>query len=361
MNTESKLMAILLVAVTLASGAGADVSVEQGVTYAYATVHAHSSPTTTNLLLDAYIPDPTNANGNALILVHGGSFEFGNRGVPAMVDAATYFSSRGWTCFSIDYRLTGDDPPAPFWIEALNSPLFNAIHAAMVDTKRAVRWVRAHGDQYGCTSNRVAGLGHSAGAYCVIQAGTTDEADFANDAGSADPDQWTNHLGKLNAVVEVSGGTLGDTSEFSPDDAPVMIWHGDDDQTVDSAFALAIREACNTNRIPVRFFALPGKDHGEETWTALYDGRDVKDHALEFLDLFFGLHIGLSAGGTGNAELSWPSISNAIYEVHATTNLLQPFHVAFPAAITAVDDTCSAPLALTNSSCYYRLHVLSGQ
>jgi acetyl esterase/lipase len=341
------------------AAARAGVTVEDGVVYAQAAVNGGS--TTANLLLDVYRPDPTNANGNALVLVHPGSFNSRDRKSEDMVDAGMYFAARGWVCFSIDYRLAGDDPPAPWWLSI--DPLARAVHAAMVDTKCSIRWVRAHADQYGIKPNRIAGLGHSAGAFCVIQAGTTDEDDFANDDGSSGPDQWGGYSGKLNAVVDVSGAPLPDyilDSPFDSGDAPIMIWHSESDLVVPYASALVIQEDCEDSRIPVRLFTLSGKDHGAETWYALYDGRDVKAHALEFLNLFFDLHIDLSVTST-NTILSWPSINDAVYEVHATPDLLQPFSNALPSAVTSFSDNCTATLPVTNSPRFFKLNILSGQ
>jgi len=357
---RERALLVWLVGAMVCGPAGA-VTVEPGIVYAQATVHAHTTPVTTNLLLDVYRPDNlADANGNALVLVHGGGFTSGDRTSPDMVDAGMYFAARGWVCFSIDYRLEPDDPPAPAWIEALGIPWLNAVHAAMVDTKRAIRWVRANAGTYACASNRVAGLGHSAGAYCVVQVSITDEQDFANDAGSAVPDQLPAYAGKLNAGIEVSGGLGTGAPEVDAADAPLMIWHGDADATVPYAEAETLYAACTANRLPVRSFALAGKDHGAATWTALYDGRGLKEHALEFLDLFFGLNIDIATSPAG-ATLSWPSVSNAVYEVRATSDLDQPFTNALSSTVTSVTDACTALVPGLPAKRFFQLQLRSGQ
>ncbi|NQT91369.1 MAG: alpha/beta hydrolase [Lentisphaerae bacterium] len=340
---------------------GGEVTVEAGVVFAQGAVNAHTVPGTNDLLLDVYRPsDPADVTGEALVLVHGGGFVFGDRTSAELVDAAMDFAARGWVCFSIDYRLLGDDPPAPVWIEGVSNPLLNTAHAAFTDTKRAVRWVRAHADDYGCDSNRVAALGHSAGAYCVIQACISDETDFANDQGTAVPDQWPGHSGRPNAGVEVSGGIELNEFEFSHDDSPLMIWHGDNDNTVTNSEAWDIAAECDEHRIPCRFFMLPGADHGEETWTALYDGRGLKDHAFEFLSLFFEPRMGIDAGST-TVTLSWPSVSNAVYDVRSTTNLQSSFMPMAIPAVTSRADTCTVELPAVDLMRLYRTGVLSGQ
>jgi acetyl esterase/lipase len=331
------------------------------VVYAQGAVGASGTPGTIDLGLDVYRPDnPDNVVGSALVLVHGGGFTSGDRASPDMVDAAQTFAALGWVCFSIDYRLLGDDPPAPLWLGT--NAFLRAVHAAMVDTKRAVRWARAHASAYGIDPRRVAGLGHSAGAYCVIQACISDEDDFANDTGTPVPDQWPAQRGRLNAGVEVSGGVELNTWEFSAGDSPLMIWHGTADGTVPFSEAAEIRSHCVANAIPHRLFALDGKQHGEQTWLALYDGRGLKSHAREFLDLFFAARIDARRAG-GTVTLAWPSVSNALYDVRGTPALADGFTNLLYAGVTATGELCEVEVEapLPGAAVFYRLGVKSGQ
>jgi acetyl esterase/lipase len=333
------------------------VTVKSNIVFATGAINAHSVPDTRPLLLDVYQPVGAPVTNRALILVHGGAFESGDRRSADMLDAAFYFAARGWVCFSIEYRLAGDDPPAPPPFSA--DPLFSAVHAAMVDTKRAVRWLRAHASEYGCDTNRIAALGHSAGAYCVIQSAVSDEADYARDDGGSVPDQWPGHRGKVNAAVEVSGGCSNTLSEFDPLDSPLMIWHGDNDHTVPYSEATGIHQRCVTNRVPHRFFTLPGVDHGTATWLAKYDGRDVKEHAEEFLNLFFSLKISLTAGTT-SVDLSWPSVSNALYDVQSTPDLRASF-TSLVEVVRAVGDVSSVNIPMDLPVLFCRVRIRSGQ
>lgn len=352
-----------LACLALAAGIHANgaVTVETNIVFATGAINAHTVPGTKDLLLDVYRPaDSNDISGNALVLVHGGGFTTGDRTSGDMVDAGLYFADRGWVCFSIEYRLMGDDPPAPIWIEMLSNAYFNAVHAAMVDTKRAIRWVREHAAQYGCSTNRVAGLGHSAGAYCVIQMCISDDDDFANDAGTATPDQWPGHSGKLNAGVEVSGGLIMGSSEFDSKDTPYMIWHGDADGTVPYSEALTNHAECTAHRIPHRFFTLAGIDHGAPTWTALYEGRGIKEHAEDFLGLFFDLQVSSISATSGTVRLEWPSLTNAIYDIRATADLTLPFTNVIP-ALTSASDTCTSVVPMPSGVRFYRIGIHSGQ
>jgi acetyl esterase/lipase len=332
------------------------VTVESNVVYATGAINAHTVPGTKSLRLDVYRPLGAPETERALILVHGGGFTSGNRLSPDMVDAAQYFAARGWVCFSIDYRLTGDDPPAPAPYSA--SLLLSAAHAAMVDTKRAVRWVRHRSQNYGCDTNRVAALGFSAGAYCILQAAISDESDYANDAGTSVPDQWPGHRGKVNAAVDVAGGCSNTLSEIDSLDAPLMIWHGDSDGTVPYSEAVAIHQHCVSNRVPHRFYTLPGVDH-VPVWLATYQGRNLKQHAEEFLNLFFALRMSV-ASGAGAPRLSWPSVSNALYDVQSASNLMTSFG-DLSAGVRATDDVFAVGISTADPIRFYRLRVRSGQ
>ena len=360
MSYRRKGVTLLLMAAFACGAATGDVLIESNIVYAVGAIHADSGGGTRDLLLDAYRPVHADGrSGKALLLVHGGGFAAGSKTSADMVDAANYFAERGWVCFSIDYRLVSDDPPAPAWVEAFNDPLVDAAYAATVDTKRAIRWVRTQAGSYGIHRNRIAGLGHSAGAYCVLQACITDEDDFANDDGTPSPDQWSGQPGRLNAGTEVSGGIVYNQFEFDALDSPLMIWHGEADLTVPFSAALNIGGACDDYGIPYRLFALPGADHGAATWTALYKGRDIKAHAFEFFALFFDLKV--NAAVTGNdVQLKWSSISNAVYQVEASSTLVSPFSNRL-ATVTAAVNTCTHTLPVTAAREFYRLRLRSGQ
>jgi acetyl esterase/lipase len=114
------------------------VQLQSGVLYGTGATGFSGTPGVKNLTTDVYspvgFPSPTRP---ALLLVHGGSFSSGNSTSPDMVQAAQYFAARGWVCVSINYRLQGDDPPAPAWVTLFGGLAGRAGYAADVDGKRA--------------------------------------------------------------------------------------------------------------------------------------------------------------------------------------------------------------------------------
>ena len=84
----------------------------------------------------------------ALLQIHGGAWILGSKneqGVPLMLQMA----SRGWVCFSVDYRLS---PHATF-------------PDHIIDVKRAIEWIRAHAAEYGVDPDFIAVTGGSAGGH----------------------------------------------------------------------------------------------------------------------------------------------------------------------------------------------------
>ena len=343
-----------------AVGPAAGWQVTSNLVYATAATRAHSGGGTTHLLLDVYAPDePSGRERPTLVLVHGGSFVAGDKTSPEIVDAACYFAERGWVCAAINYRLTADDPPVPWWVELYGDPQLSAAYAAVVDTKRAMRWVRTHAGEWQVDPRRLAVLGHSAGAFCAVLAAITDEDDFANDAGTGVPDLYPEQSGKPNAAVEVSGGDAMFDAEYDAADPPLMIWHGDADTVVPYTNALAVAAQCAAHGIPYRFCTLAGKQHGAETWLATVDGRNIKERTEDFLDRFFKLRVALACA-TDGPVLSWPGLTNARYQVLSAPTL----DVAFTnlLLVQATSETVRVSLSGTNRpAAFLRVRILSGQ
>lgn len=95
-----------------------------------------------------------------MVYVHGGAWIIGNKsqqGKPMMYELV----ARGWVCVAINYRLS----PAATWPDQV------------VDTKRAVAWVRTHIAEYGGDPSFIALSGGSAGGQlCALTALTAGHA-----------------------------------------------------------------------------------------------------------------------------------------------------------------------------------------
>ena len=114
---------------------------------------AYRSDTGVAGLLDLALPEnPGEDRLPALVFVHGGGWRSGSKRRPLFVLPMLQYAARGYACISINYRLAGE---APF-------------PAAVEDVKTAVRWLRAHADEYNVDPDRIGAYGNSAGAHLVL-------------------------------------------------------------------------------------------------------------------------------------------------------------------------------------------------
>jgi hypothetical protein len=114
------------------------VATTSDVTYGSAV---NGSGETVSLELDVYQPSGDAVTARpAIVWVHGGSFAFGSKTSPELVDEATVFATKGYVNVSIEYRLEpgGCSAGAPTGTSNL------AIQEALADAQSAVRFLRTN-------------------------------------------------------------------------------------------------------------------------------------------------------------------------------------------------------------------------
>jgi len=140
----------------------------------------------TKQMLDLYIPAGVTSATPLIIHIHGGAFMMGGKGVSEQPSFLNLFNN-GYICADINYRLSGDS----IW------------PAQIFDCKAAVRFLKAHADQYFIDTCRIGLIGESAGGHLVSMVGTS--WNF--------PELEGLHLGNTNvssrvqAVVDLFGPT----------------------------------------------------------------------------------------------------------------------------------------------------------
>jgi arylformamidase len=95
-----------------------------------------------------------------VVWVHGGAYQTGDK-ANRMADKVKLFTGRGYVLVSVNYRLSKAGDP-----KAANYP------DHFRDVAAAVAWVRANIERYGGRRDRIALLGHSAGADIVSNVAT---------------------------------------------------------------------------------------------------------------------------------------------------------------------------------------------
>jgi acetyl esterase/lipase len=215
------------------------------------------------------------------VFFHGGGLIMGRPLDDA--EAARWLAERGFVSFMAGYRLYDPVSGANMWPTQLD------------DAQRAIRWIRAHADEFDVDPERVCALGYSAGGYLVGLLGTHETRDDSDPAlagissrpdcvfmGAGDGDLAVPYpeIEQPGLPIELSGLTVGDlmaswlggTIDEVPEvweaaspahniDAntpPFLVIHGTDDEftpvEMSRDFVAAMREAGRD----VEYLELPG-------------------------------------------------------------------------------------------------------
>lgn len=229
------------------------------------------------LVMDVHHPE--NPNGYAIVHVSGSGW------ARPLAYNARLLSERqvniygrplveqGYTVFSLNHRAT---------------PRFQ-FPAPLEDVQRAVRFIRYHAADYGIDPDRIGAVGGSSGGHLVSLLGVLD--------GNGDPDD-PDPVNRVSAKVQIvvaraapvdlarlpGAGTALLTGarasenpkseegrrrwEASPinfvsaDDPPILLLHGDADQTVPFEQSELISEALRRAGVETRLIRIPGAGHG---------------------------------------------------------------------------------------------------
>jgi acetyl esterase/lipase len=233
------------------------------------------------LLMDVY--EPAKSNGHALLYIAGSGWHWPtHHGAGAIKDdvatgargggSHVVFADAGFTVFVINHR---------------QAPLFR-YPAAVEDARRAVRYIRHHGHEYGVTEEAMAAFGISSGGHLVLMLALGD--------GEGDPesaDEVERHRSKVDVVAAYAGptdlaaekwGARGSTAvtsfigaplrisgpthvEASPvtyvdgDDPPVLLIHGDADETVPVSQARTLAASLREHQVEFEYVEIAGGGH----------------------------------------------------------------------------------------------------
>jgi acetyl esterase/lipase len=216
--------------------------------------------------LTPYLPGPANATGAAMVICPGGGYQHlapheGN-------DYALWLNQHGVTCFVLKYRLGSNGYRHP---------------AMLNDATRAVRWVRAHANEFKIDPKRVGIMGSSAGGHLAstlmthFDSGDTNAADVI-ERQSSRPDigvlcypvitmgefahqgSKENLLGKNPPAKLVR--ELSSELQVTTNTPPCFIWATFEDKTVPVENTLLFAGALRKNHVPFDLHIYQKGRHG---------------------------------------------------------------------------------------------------
>ena len=91
----------------------------------------------------------------ALVFIHGGGWRGGDKRRGGFLRPTISYADRGYVCVTVNYRMLDEAP----------------ITACVEDVKNAVRWLRAHAEEYNIDPERIGASGNSAGAHLAVMLG----------------------------------------------------------------------------------------------------------------------------------------------------------------------------------------------
>jgi len=272
----------LLVLAPPALGLPGPFAVELESDLVYGTGQVDGGTAEAPLRLDLYSPVGLEEPTVGVLLIHGGGYTTGDKTNRIWKEIGYEYASQGLVAASINYRLRDDAPPAPPDFEPFDDGKDAYRHAAAVDARAAVRWMRAHADELGVDPHWIFLLGASAGGATAVLAGTAPPGTFDSDlpGGSVHPD---NHPGvpvDVAGIVNLWGKSL--PTYLDPQDPPILSLHGSEDTLVDFFYSLRLTLLGWRAGADLALVPLLGYDHA--AFDAEVTGRTVPELAVEFMD-----------------------------------------------------------------------------
>lgn len=226
--------------------------------------------------LTPYLPDKTNATGlprqsnaaagAAMVICPGGGY--GMLAPHEGNDYALWLNRQGVTCFVLKYRLGSSGYHHP---------------AMLNDAARALRWVRAHADEYRIDPHRVGIMGSSAGGHLAatllthFDAGKTNSADPV-ERQSSRPDlgilcypvismgEFT-HQGSKENLLGLNPSPelvklLSNELQVTTNTPPCFIWTTFEDEAVPMENSMIFADALRKNHVPFDLHIYERGGHG---------------------------------------------------------------------------------------------------
>lgn len=243
--------------------------------------------------LDLFVPEKSEGPLPLIIWIHGGGWQNGSKdGCPPL---RAGFTERGYAVASINYRLSG-----------------HAVFPAQIeDCKAAIRWLRAHADEYQLHPQRFGVWGSSAGGHLAALVGTSGDVE-AFDVGphldqSSRVQAVCDYYGPTDFLAFVStpgferhatanspearllGGPVAENRDkaaraspvtyVSRDDPAFLIVHGDEDPVVPINQSQVLHDALERAGVTSHFHAIKGAGHGRG-----FGGPEIESMVSDFFD-----------------------------------------------------------------------------
>ncbi len=192
---------------------------------------------------------------------------------------ANYFSQRGMVCFRVDYRVESRQGTTPF--------------ESLKDAKSAMRFVRAHANEFAVAPDRIVGSGGSAGGHLAAATAVIDG--FNEDGEDSSISCVPNALLLFNPVIDNGPGgygydRVGETyRSFSPihnlkkDAPPTAIFLGTEDELIPVETVQYYKTIMEKVGSKCELFIYEGEGHGFFNYSHFDNYRLTVEESDRFL------------------------------------------------------------------------------
>jgi len=229
-------------------------------------------------MLDAWLPADRSRPVPAVVLLHGGGWEAGDR-VTYITPLFAPLAEAGLAWFSVDYRLT----------PAVRHP------RQLEDLRAAVAFIRRHARQFGIDPHRVVLVGESASAQMVTLFAAEDRslAGVVSFYGVYDFVPMVTDAGPRSLAARLFGRTVLDDDtrrilrEYSPlhraarGMPPILLIHGTGERLWDQGVRMA--ERLGALGVPHELIRLEGAPHGMENWEGRPEWQFYKARVVSWI------------------------------------------------------------------------------
>lgn len=232
--------------------------------------------------LDLYLPEKRVGEGllPLVVFIHGGAWQGGDKNGGGS-KVAPFVTTGKYAGASIGYRLSGEAQ----WPSQIH------------DCKAAIRWLKAHAEEYGLDPDRIAVWGTSAGGHLVAMLGVSDGVgelegeigphldrnakvrcviDFFGPSEMltmGDHDSTIDHNAPNSPESKLIGGAVQENPDkaknaspiehVTADDAPHLIVHGDQDPTVPYPQSVDYQKRLESAGVAAILLTVEGGGHGK--------------------------------------------------------------------------------------------------
>jgi acetyl esterase/lipase len=227
---------------------------------------------------DLYLPvhQPGQPLSPAVIWMHGNHHD---KGEARERNVCSNLAAAGYITLSINYGTWPDSD-----VDEEHSP---PILQNIANVRNAVRFLRAHAQDYGVDPARIALFGGSAGGWLALMVGLTG-GDPAFDASPPYPgvSSGVSAIGDFYADIDVWL-----KSRITAKSPPVLILHGKADPAVDYHDSVGLSQALTVQGVPNEMILLENVGHAFDltTWQNKPLPQDLRPIVLAFLRKYLGV------------------------------------------------------------------------